>query len=66
MHLLDEVLEKLAQGKPLEPNYNDHALHGNYVGFRECHIQSCFSKSKMSCLIYYSLGVDLLARVTIT
>ena len=36
--LLDDVIDKLRQGKTLEEKYRDHALTGNYVGFRECHI----------------------------
>ena len=39
MELLDDVLEKLVNGKQLEPKHNDHALVGNYAGFRECHIK---------------------------
>jgi len=39
MHLLDEILETLLAEKPLDPKYNDHALKGDYQGFRECHIQ---------------------------
>ena len=37
--LLDDVIDKLRQGKMLEEKYRDHALTGNYVGFRECHIK---------------------------
>ena len=37
--LLDDVIDKLRQGKTLEEKYRDHALTGNYVGFRECHIK---------------------------
>lgn len=39
---LDElffVIDKLRQGKTLDPKYKDHALGGNYDGFRECHIK---------------------------
>ena len=36
---LDDVIDKLRQGKTLEEKYRDHALTGNYVGFRECHIK---------------------------
>ena len=39
MHLLDEVLQTLLDEKPLDPKYNDHALKGDYYGFRECHIK---------------------------
>ena len=38
--LLEEVIDKLLREIPLEGKYKDHALIGNYLGFRECHIQS--------------------------
>ena len=37
--LLEELVEKLLHGIPLEKKYRDHDLAGNYKGFRECHIQ---------------------------
>lgn len=37
---LDEVVDSLRKGKPLDKKYRDHALKGNRKGFRECHIQS--------------------------
>lgn len=36
--LLETVLEQLLSEKKLEEKYHDHALVGNYAGFRECHI----------------------------
>jgi mRNA interferase YafQ len=33
------VLDLLARQQPLPPKYRDHALTGNYRGYRECHIQ---------------------------
>lgn len=39
LSLLDEVVELLASGKKLPSKYRDHALKGNFTGFRECHIQ---------------------------
>ncbi|PAF42502.1 type II toxin-antitoxin system YafQ family toxin [Helicobacter sp. 11S02596-1] len=36
--ITDSIIEKLANGEVLEPKYRDHALIGNYEGFRECHI----------------------------
>ena len=38
LNLLDMVVEKLANDIPLEERHRDHALTGNYVGFRECHV----------------------------
>ena len=39
LELLNTVIEKLANQETLEDKYRDHALTGNYSGFRECHIQ---------------------------
>lgn len=33
------IVEKLANGEPLEEKYRDHALTGNYKNCRECHIE---------------------------
>ena len=33
------VITKLQQDEMLEAKYRDHDLHGNYTGFRECHIR---------------------------
>jgi mRNA interferase YafQ len=38
MGLLQEVLQTLLKEKPLAEKHRDHALVGNYTGFRECHI----------------------------
>lgn len=37
--LFAEVSLKLANNEILEPKYKDHALKGEYVGFRECHLK---------------------------
>lgn len=37
--LLESVVEDLLHGIPLNEKYRDHALKGNWNGFRECHIQ---------------------------
>lgn len=39
LKLLQEVIDILLEGEPLDSKYKDHALAGNYIGFRECHIQ---------------------------
>lgn len=39
LKLLQEVIDTLFEGKLLNAKYKDHALVGNYIGFRECHIQ---------------------------
>ena len=33
------VVTKLQNDEPLEAKYRDHDLHGNYEGYRECHIR---------------------------
>lgn len=38
MDLLQEVLQTLLEEKTLAEKHRDHALVGNYTGFRECHI----------------------------
>lgn len=38
--LLDEIIRKLSEGESLPDDNLDHALTGNWSGFRECHIQS--------------------------
>lgn len=37
--LLNDVITKLAMGEPLPPKNKDHALTGDWIGHRECHIQ---------------------------
>lgn len=37
--LLDDVVDKLRQGIPLEEKNHDHELTGTFSGFRECHIK---------------------------
>ena len=37
--LLDEVVELLRQGRPLDEKYRDHLLKGEFSGFHECHIK---------------------------
>ena len=40
IELLDEIIRKLARGDELPKENRDHALSGNWSGYRECHIQS--------------------------
>ena len=37
--LLEMLLDKLCAGEPLDTSNRDHALSGDYVGFRECHVR---------------------------
>ncbi|MBR3532425.1 MAG: type II toxin-antitoxin system YafQ family toxin [Clostridiales bacterium] len=39
LDLLFDVIDKLANGKKLDPKYRDHDLSGDYAGTRECHIE---------------------------
>lgn len=36
---LFSVIEVLARGETLPPQYRDHDLSGNYKGTRECHVE---------------------------
>ncbi len=36
---LDDVITLLAHGKELDKKYKDHPLIGDFIGFRECHIE---------------------------
>ena len=36
---LDTVLKKLQREEALPARYHDHPLIGDFVGFRECHIE---------------------------
>ena len=38
MGLLNQVVDRLQQGEALPEKNRDHALTGNWVGYRECHI----------------------------
>ena len=36
---LQEIMKTIAQQKPLNPKFRDHTLTGNWVGYRELHIE---------------------------
>ena len=36
---LDDCIRLLASGKEIPTNYHDHALIGNWLGHRECHLR---------------------------
>lgn len=36
---IKSVIVMLANDETLPPKYKDHVLTGNFVGFRDCHIQ---------------------------
>ncbi|MCL2355597.1 MAG: type II toxin-antitoxin system YafQ family toxin [Defluviitaleaceae bacterium] len=35
---LDDTIDILLQGEPVPARYKDHALKGNWSGYRECHV----------------------------
>lgn len=39
MRKLKAVIEKLLKNQELEAKYKDHALIGNWNGYRDCHIE---------------------------
>ena len=39
IELLDDIIRALSRGEPLPEKNRDHALTGDWVGHRECHIQ---------------------------
>ena len=39
MSLLEDVIESLRNGIPLDRKYKDHMLTGEFSGYHECHIQ---------------------------
>lgn len=39
MEHLQKVVHALANGENLDKKYRDHALAGDYSGFRECHVE---------------------------
>ncbi len=40
MKSLEDIIQKLVSKKPLDAKHRDHVLKGDYVGFRECHIEN--------------------------
>lgn len=47
------VVKILVSGNPLPEKYRDHGLSGNYIGFRECHINPDW-------LLIYRIDNDIL------
>ena len=43
LELLKNVIRLLLEEQTLDEKYRDHALTGNYRGFRECHIRMSYS-----------------------
>jgi mRNA interferase YafQ len=36
--LLQKIVELIASGQPLPDKYKEHALSGNWGGYKECHL----------------------------
>ena len=53
IELLDDVIRSLSRGETLAEKYKDHALMGDWVGHRECHIQPDW-------LLVYRIDGDIL------
>ena len=51
--LLKKAVDMLADGDTLPDKYHDHALSGEYAGYRECHLQPDW-------LLIYRIEKDLL------
>lgn len=47
--LIDSIIQDLINEKPLQEKQKDHALSGDYKGYRECHI-------KPDWLLIYQVG----------
>ena len=39
LDLLNDIVDRLARGEALPAKNRDHTLTGDYIGYRECHIQ---------------------------
>jgi mRNA interferase YafQ len=52
----EAVVDTLVAGEPLAHKHRDHALSGNYLGFRECHIAPDW-------LLIYKIKEDVLVLV---
>ena len=56
IELLNDVIKTLSLGESLPVKNKDHSLTGNYLGFRECHIQADW-------LLVYRIEKDVLVLV---
>ena len=55
---LDEVVKLLSEELPLLPKHKDHALKGNFAGYRECHIRPNW-------LLMYKIDKQILTLVLV-
>ena len=47
----DGIIKRLLAGEKPEAKYSDHALQGNYIGYRECHV-------RQDLLLVYKITID--------
>lgn len=50
---LNSIIKSLIEQKSLDIKFNDHALTGNWIGHRDCHV-------KPDLLLIYKIGKDTL------
>ena len=55
---VDALIKRIEDGKTLEPHHRDHALGGQYLGYRECHIEP-------DLLLIYRIFKDTLVLVCV-
>jgi mRNA interferase YafQ len=55
---LDEVVKLLSEEQPLLTRHKDHALKGNFTGYRECHIRADW-------LLIYKIDKQVLTLVLV-
>ena len=55
---LDAVVKLLSEQKCLPPKHKDHALKGDFAGYRECHIRSNW-------LLMYKIDKQILLLVLV-
>jgi mRNA interferase YafQ len=58
---LESVIETLRRNKPLAARNRDHALKGDWLGFRECHIKGdllliCEKRENVLVLVLVDIG----------
>ena len=58
MSQLENTIDLLASGSPMPQNYQDYPLKGNYIGYRECHVEGAGDW-----LLIYKKDNDLLILV---
>ncbi len=50
LDIFETIYQLLRDGKEIGNQYHDHALKGDFIGFRECHISG-------DCLLLYEINM---------